>query len=247
MLVLTATQERNRKAIVENIVTVFPNIFAASNGTEPTSKEELFASVYSSLAEGLGRVKSSTGYNEFVEAVTEITEAHQEACSGPPDERLSLEDVPELSQQFATLPLTEVQELQRIFGKMLCINSYGPSAGRKRKKKDTHCLVTCPCPLEDFVKVDCPCGFFACLLKYFNTARGKSVFGFSTFDDDGFRCLGFVLDTSGSMTNELEAVKKLTSFFVAKEQDEPACYVITPFNNFGPLPIRGRGKLVFLN
>ena len=246
MLVLSATQERNQKAVVEDVVTVLPSILmntTDSDVTEATSGEELFALVYSSLAEDFGRVKSDTGYTNFVEAVTEITEAHQEACSGPPDKRPTSDDVPILVQQFITVTLSEAQELRRIFGEMLCIkNSDDPSARRKRQVPvDADPCAGVVCPVGGFDNVSQACEFFACLDNYIEDKYGtrlEVVFGFLDVIAP-LPCLGFVVDTTGSMGDEIAAVQDLILSFVSSEQNEPACYVVTPFNDWHQLIARG--------
>ena len=231
MLVLTTTQERNQKAVVEDIVTVLPSILMNTTDSEPTSREELFVSVYTSLAEDFGRVKSDTGYTNFVEAVTEITGAHQEACSGPPDKRPTSDDVPSLVQQFITVTLSEAQELRKIFGEMLCIKfSDDPSARRKRQVPLDPCEGVV-CPVRGYDDVFEACEFFACLDNDIEDGRLEVVFGFLDIDAP-FPCLGFVVDTTGSMRSEIRAVQNLILSFVSNEQDEPACYVITPFNDW---------------
>ena len=249
MLVLTTTQERNQKAVVEDVVTVLPSILMNTTDSEPTSREELFVSVYTSLAEDFGRVKSDTGYTNFVEAVTEITGAHQEACSGPPDERPTSDDVPSLVQQFITVTLSEAQELRRIFGEMLCIKfSDDPSARRKRQDPlDAGPCAGVVCPVGGFDYVLEACEFFVCLDNDIENKYGErleAVFGFLNIDTP-LPCLGFVVDTTGSMRSEIRAVQDLILSFVSSEQDEPACYVITPFNDYGSPPRSGRGKLLY--
>ena len=238
VLVLTATQERNQKAVVEDVVTVFPSVLAGSRDSEPTSAEELFASVYSSLAKDFGRVESDTGYTQFKEAVTEITEARQEACDGPPDERPTREDVPGLAQRFARLPLSEANELRKIFGKMLCITTSAESLARK--KRDDHC--TCPDRGFDDPSLT-ECQFFDCLDDDIEERYGERLEAVFNFDVEDFQCLGFVVDTTGSMGQEIAAVRDLILSFISSEQDEPACYVITPFNDYGSPPILGRGMI----
>ena len=250
---LTATRERKQKTVVEDIVTVLPSVFAdpvssGSDVTEPTTKQELFTSVYSSLAEYFGRVKSDTGYTDFVEAVTEITEAHQEACSGPPDERPSPKDIPGLVERFARLPLSEARELRKIFGEMLCIKNEVHSSRMKRQDP-------CAGPGAGFDQVLGRCQFFARLNKSIEDEykqRLEVVFNFN-ISANPFQCLAFVVDTTASMQEEIEAVKGVIRGFVSSEGEHAGCYVITQFNDHASLdrwpyyypfvqPQRGVGK-----
>ena len=239
MLVLTAAQERNQKVTVEDVVSVFPRMLANTLGTEPTSGEELLTLVYNSLAEVFGRVESDTGYTHFKEAVTEITEARREACNHPPDERLTREDVPGLAQLFERLPLSEATELQKTFGEMLCIRTSAESSARK-KRQDPCAEAMCPARGFDDPSLT-KCQFFECLDNDIEDRYGtrlEVVFNFLDVTSP-LPCLGFVVDTTGSMRSEIRAVQNLIMAFVSSEEDEPACYVITQFNDWHYFTDRG--------
>ena len=132
--------EEQQMAVVNSVQTVLPSIFTIPLATEvatgttteglPHSTEippstvrndPVLSVVYTSLVDKFDKVDSDTGYIQFVEAVTEITEAHQEACSGPLDEQASTENVSKLARRFAALTPSEGQELRSIFGRMLCL------------------------------------------------------------------------------------------------------------------------------
>ena len=48
----------------------------------------------------------------------------------------------------------------------------------------------------------------------------------------GFPCLAFTVDTTGSMRQEIDAVKEVVRNFLASEEDGPGCYVLQPFNDY---------------
>ncbi|XP_052385230.1 von Willebrand factor A domain-containing protein 7-like isoform X2 [Oncorhynchus keta] len=57
---------------------------------------------------------------------------------------------------------------------------------------------------------------------------------------NGFRALCFVIDTTGSMSDDIAAVRETTSFIIDIKRgtpDEPSVYILVPFNDpdFGPL------------
>ncbi|XP_071195901.1 von Willebrand factor A domain-containing protein 7-like isoform X2 [Salvelinus alpinus] len=57
---------------------------------------------------------------------------------------------------------------------------------------------------------------------------------------NGSRALCFVIDTTGSMSDDIAAVRKTTSFIIDRKRgtpDEPSVYILVPFNDpdFGPL------------
>ena len=195
----------------------------------PVRKDPVLSMVYSTLAEKFDKVDSDTGYTQFVEAVTEVTEAHQEACSGQSDEQPTHDDVPRLAQQFATLPLNESKELRSIFGKMLCLRDRHSDRKKRQVPVPVDICDGIECPDGEFDSVTDACEFFACLD---NETEGKigmkleAVFGFVR---DDLQCLAFVVDTTGSMRNEIAAVRDLIFAYVSSE--EPGCYIITPFND----------------
>ena len=192
----------------------------------PIRNDPVLSMAYTTLTEKFDKVDSDTGYTQFVEAVAEITEAHQEACSGRRDEQPTREDVPRLARQFAALSLKESQELRSIFGKMLCLRDRH-SDRKKRQAVDVCDGIVCPDGKFDAV-ID-PCQFFACLDDETEETFGmkvEAIFGFVRFD---LQCLAFVVDTTGSMRNEIEAVQDLILAYVSSE--EPSCYIITPFND----------------
>ena len=256
VFVLAAMQEEMQMMVMQGVQNVLPNIFGiplstteastdkptdpittATDETQTTTarlvhstarRDPVLSLVYTTLAKKFDKVKSDTGYTQFVEAVAEITEAHHEACSGRPDEQPTREDVPRLARQFAALSPNESQELRSIFGKMLCLRDRHSD----RKKRQAEPVDVCDgveCPDGEFDAVTEWCQFFACLDDEIEERFGvrlEAVFGFIR---DDLQCLAFVVDTTGSMRQEIQAVQDLILGFVSSE--EPACYIITPFND----------------
>lgn len=242
IFVQSSTQVEQQIAVVNSVQSVFPSLFVTditlptdATTDEPTDsnttqifstvrKEPVLFITYTTLAKEFSKVESDTGYVQFVEAVTEITEAYQESCSGA---KPRLSEVPALARQFATLPPTAVQELRSIFGKMLCIRQLY-SNETSRRKRQGGLGITCPPGgildpnISNFDE------FFACLDDI--GTRLPSVFGF-TIVHPNYPCLAFVVDTTGSMQREIEAVKTLIKTFISSERQEPGCYAITPFND----------------
>ena len=247
MLKLTATEEREKVAVVKDIESALPKFFPDSGDTEPATGEEVFKGAYGSLTKDFGTVESDTGYTDFLEAITEITETARKVR---PDKRRSVDDVSDLVELFATLPLSETHELRKIFGEMLRLKNEGRS--RRIKKQlyasdsdydyDYDYCAGVVCPDEGFAGVvDDVCEFFACLESDIENRYGtrlEAIFGFLHVDAP-LPCLGFVVDTTGSMGQEIKAVQNLVMGFVSSEKDEPACYVINQFNDWHYYKERG--------
>ena len=245
LFVLAATQEQEQQKVVETVQEVLPDIFTTiDNATNDTTIS--LPSVYNSLTMQFGVNRSDSGYSRFVEAVNEITEAKQEACSGALDGRPSVDDVPRLVQEFReALGATQkdLSKLRMIFGQMLCIKDQrgrSDSMGRRRRQATVSpvCRVIpkrcnertpeeCRCPREgiDSDCIRCPCEFFRCLDP---EDVLKPILG---FDEYVIPCLAFVLDTTGSMGNEIGLAINVIKSFIGSEEDEPVCYVFTPFND----------------
>ena len=236
---ITAVQERAQTEVVSNIQTVLPSLSIATPPINTTTtKDEVIRVLYDAVVEKLAVVKSNTTLNKFQEAITEITEAHQEACNGPADARPALEDVPSLVSRFSSVfrAHTSSTELREIYGKMLCLNDLTSSDGGRKKRQDP--VEMCVCPVSGLYggEIFEPCQFFKCLDDDFSSF-GRSLFGFVIED---FNCLAFVVDTTGSMGNEIEETRRLMKSFISSEEDDPACYVVTPFNDHHTFRERGR-------
>jgi len=246
LFVLAATREQEQQKVVETVQEVLPDIFPTTdNATNDTTIS--LPSVYNSLTVQFGVNRSDSGYSKFVEAVNEITEAKQEACSGPLDGRPSVADVPRLVQEFRTAISTTQQDLstlRTLYGTMLCIKDQtGRSHSmRRRRRQETispcnisidcyeHRPEECSCPSEgiDGDCIFCPCEFFRCLDP---EDVLKPVLGFVEYDR---QCLAFVVDTTGSMKEEIAATKAIIQSFIRSEEElnDTGCYILMPFNDY---------------
>ncbi len=230
VVVLAASEERERVEVLENIKSalppeLFPDILPTpANSTNDT--EDILPTLYSSLVEEFDERPSESGYSKFVEAITEITQAHSEACSAPPDSRVQSTDIPRLVQEYVTLKNSSanLEDLRRVFGKMLCIHS--EVSGRKRR--DTLCPDPCTCPVGGLAVGDfwCVCQFFRCLDP---DDDWEPLFGFDYYLGQS---LGFVVDTTGSMAQEISAAKKVITDMITREENvDVLAYVLTPYKD----------------
>ena len=244
LFVLAATQEQEQQKVVEAVQEVLPDIFPTTDNTTNDTTSSL-TSVYNSLTVEFGVNRSDSGYSKFVEAVNEITEAKQEACSGELDGRPSVDDVPRLVQEFRTT-LGRVQKdlsrLRTIFGTMLCIKDQaGKSDSMGRRRRQTLCrdILTpcyertpeeCTCPPGRIYGdcILCPCEFFRCL------DPDDALMPILGFVADDIQCLAFVVDTTGSMYDEIVAAQVVIQSLIRSEEElnEIGCYILMPFNDY---------------
>ena len=243
LFVLAATREKEQQKVVETVLSTFRTSESTANDT--ISGEVSLTTVYNSLTEEFEIKKSESGYRRFVEAINEITEAKQEACSG--DVKPGVDSVPRLVQEFrAALNATQrdLLKLRTIFGRMLCINDQIERQGsRKRKRRlatvspgsdPIPCYMrtpeNCTCPPGGLNGscIFCPCEFFRCLDP---KDDWRPILGFVA---DYYRqCLAFVVDTTISMGDEIAAAQEIIRSFIRSEEElnETGCYILMPFND----------------
>ena len=204
-----------------------------------TTKSPL-KTVYEDLAKEFEVETSENGYNNFIEAVNQITEAKVAACED--GSGLNESDVPRLASEYGVLKedsVANVVELRDIFGKMMCL-SEKEHQERKRKRRDSYCSDSedkfccpdrkdCKCPGKAS-PVICVCEFFDCLDPEDDI---KPLMGFTLiYVAEGFPCLAFTVDTTGSMKTEIDTVKEVIRYILSSEEDGPGCYVLQPFNDY---------------
>ena len=242
VFVLAATREKEQQKVVE---TVQETLLLSTFRNDTISGEVSLTTVYNSLTQEFQIKKSESGYRSFMEAINEITEAKQEACSG--DVKPGVDSVPRLVQEFrAALNATQrdLLKLRTIFGRMLCINDQIERQGsRKRKRRlatvspgsdPIPCYMrtpeNCTCPPGGLNGscIFCPCEFFRCLDP---KDDWRPILGFVA---DYYRqCLAFVVDTTISMGDEIAAAQEIIRSFIRSEEElnETGCYILMPFND----------------
>lgn len=215
-------REEQTIVVIGSIENALPEVFPpfAVNSTEEL--EEVLPSLYESVAEEFNERPSESGYTEFVEALTEIMAAYTEACSGE-----TVLQVNELVQSYVNLTRSNesnTEERRDVFGKMLCLQDQEAIARRRRQ------ICSCKCPeggLESGI-FQCSCQVFNCLDPDDDL---KPLFGFNA---KARQSLGMVVDTTGSMADEIEAAKAVMTNLIAREEDvDIGSYVLTPFNDYG--------------
>ena len=244
-LSLVTLQVESEDAVVNTIQAVFPRLNLTMeerlHSSPPTvdglltpfvEVSELLYDVISSVYR-LNRTKS--GLNKFMEAIGEISSGYALACSSPPEVRPSIDDIPKLMNDFqVAYDEQNTLNIRFICGQMLCLHdrlSASEKQGRERRQTDhgsSECK-NCTCPSGGITRnIVCPCEFFACLDE---GDKIKSIFT----DTNPFRCLAFVIDTTGSMKDEINLATEVVKDFIRSVEDE-GCYLLVPFNDDGNGP-----------
>ena len=234
LFVLAATREKEQQKVLKSVQEIL-----SLNDT--TGGEISLTTVYNSLAEEFGVNTSDSGYSDFVKAMSKITEAKQEACSG--DVRPGVDDVPRLVQEFrAAFNATkrDLLRLRTIFGKLLCIKDEIERLGSRERKRrlatvspvpcDERTPEECTCPPGGVYGdcIVCPCEFFRCLDP---EDVLKPILGFVA--ERLLQCLAFVVDTTASMSDEIAAAQAVIRSFIRSEEElnVVGCYILMPFND----------------
>ena len=226
------SEEETRDEVVVEIVEALGSILGDGVlAPNDTSDEPPLRIVYTALAEEFKVKTTDEGFNNFTEAISQITEAKEAACEG--EHSVSEADIPYLGKEYRALRgdiQGNIDRIRDIFGTMLCLSERSQEARRRKReiplcpKYGYPCL---PCPPKG--PIFCVCVFFACLDPEDDI---KPILGIENVNvAEGFPCLAFAVDTTGSMGDEIEAVKEVITNFLRSEEDGPLCYVLQPFND----------------
>lgn len=206
---------------------VFPPGVIPPVSTDPHSA---LRDIYTLLANHFDRRVTEGGYRQFLEAINEISVVKEEACrnaSGIVSESL------QLIQEFVDAYKMKSHHIRSSYGKLLCLNStINSNLSQLSRKRRALYDDECKCPpnglYSDFTFCHF-CDFYACLTDV--------VFKDILFEPgDHGHCLAFVIDTTGSMYEEIDTTKRIIWNFVRSVEDIGAygCYMLVPFNDVGP-------------
>lgn len=201
--------------------------------------EEDISNIYEEMAQAFNRNTSATGHDKFVAAIDEIFAAYREECGdrGSMPERVELNNLATAFKRAmsALSQPGKLAQARSIYGRFLCYKNRtrpptaGPTSRTKRQDYEDFLPTSCP----DF---DCnetvtkPCHFFRCLLML--EVQYIAGFGNVFTSDSSFPCIGFVVDTTGSMGAEIEAARNVILEFMSAQADSTVCYILVPFNDY---------------
>lgn len=244
---LVTILKESEDAVVNSLQSILPRINSTMEEKLDTERaaglhksfEEVSELLYEVISDVLELNRTKSGLNKFMEAIGEISSGYALACSSPTEVRPNLDDIPGLMKEFkSAYDQQHTLKIRFICGQMLCLHDHlsirsasNPELGRKRRQTDCEGMVhqDCKCPPDGISnKIVCPCEFFACLDK---GDQIKSIF----LDFNPFRCLAFVIDTTGSMKDEINLATEVVKDFIRSEEDE-GCYLLVPFNDDGDGP-----------
>ena len=164
-------------------------------------------------------VENSTEYFvQFQNAVNEISVASYEACYGPKNTLALAEEIPVLISNFEKTVHNDPSEIRHIFGKVLCLKHkfLAKNAFKSIVKRQEDTNITIEMEIKEF--------FDKLKLDQF-----YRLFNFSA----ELPTLAFVVDTTGSMIEEINAVKDLIKAIIGTERRSPQWYILNTFNDPG--------------
>ena len=170
--------------------------------------------LYEGVADKLNRSVTESDYIQYTVSVGEIAIAAIKYCETFDISRIAISDVITLIKAFRSkLADQKLYKAKKLYGSLLCINS------RQSSKRST--------PTE--------------LHTFFNSLNGEVLdellFSLGS-DKEGNAVeysLAFVVDDTGSMRDEINAVKRLIFGFIRTENKEPLVYILSTFND----PVEG--------
>ena len=214
----------------EKVVEAIVNLLPFDLPTPTSNNSDSLDQVYEQLAVYFKQTPSTEGQNEFLTAIEEIYTSYASECVEDSGDVPGTGDIAVLAATFRKLTLglnsirrKDLAQARDIYGKFLCYE--GKKGGtRQKRQSDIFIPSECECPNSGVTE---PCHFFVCL----DSSVTKFIMGFGN-SIDNTPCIGFIVDTTGSMWNEIEAVKRVILQFIKSQADSTHCYLLVPFNDY---------------
>ena len=210
------------ETVRESVLDIFSSILNVSSSAENNSTLNLTnMQVYESIATSVNATVTQDGFVKFEEAISEIAASTYDACSAPEESRVQADDASVLIERFFNFTdAGNISLAREVYGKLLCLQKLLTTESQVRKKRQNH-------------KAE--------LDAFFDMLEGHPdivtpLFGLT--DDQFFGILptlAFVVDDTGSMSEEINSVKQLIYSFIRVERTNPIAYILTTFNDPGIL------------
>ena len=215
--------EKAAKEIIQDI-----RSFALPSSHVLNSTNITTASTYAILLESLSLNITATdeGLKNFSRALDVISSAYFKACYGPADQRPKVSEAPEMLKQMLTYLEngTNMTTVRQNYGRLSCLQNFTTNHAADKREVRTDCA-----------KVLNIRELYQCL----DSENLACIFNFKNCESQGnvpFRknCLAFVIDTTGSMGEEIVAARQVIQNFISSEENTlTLCYILVPFNDYG--------------
>ena len=214
--------EQERENFVAKINAVLPFQLPASAPGKSATEQ-----AYEELSQIFNLPTSTKRLANFRAAVDEINAAYAATCDGL-DAAPRVSVLAELARNFRQLTIRlnriskeNLARIRDIYGQFLCFEEKVQNRALERVKRQAE--EECSCPME----ITEICHFFACI----DVRVTKYITGFAD-DVLGLPCIGFIVDTTGSMGNEIHDAQRVILQFMKSHKNSTVCYLLVPFNDY---------------
>ena len=228
---ITKFFEKKDSAYDDLVSEVYSSVFGSADYTD-------IRILFEAIASGSPGNSTDEKFNRFQDAMKIMLDGYFDACFSSPEEQQSIkENAVHLVETFLRDLDEKVNytEMRNILGKLSCLRTFPNlthSISRRSTESDSlldkcagsktiqelfscvHIRDTLPC-IFDVTGAEVKCD---------DGAAGQ------VFSPD---CLGFSIDTTGSMSAEISDARSIVLKFVQSEQIRTFCYVMAPFNDYG--------------
>ncbi len=193
--------------------------------------------LYEAIANGSPSSAADEKFNRFQDAIQVMLDGYFDACFSSPEEQQSIkENAVHLVETFLR-DLDEkanYTEMRNILGKLSCLRTFPNLTHSVSKRSTGSDSLLDKCAGSETIQELFSCVHIDTLPCIFDVtgAEGNCDDGAvdQVFSPD---CLGFSIDTTGSMSAEISDAKSIALKFVQSERIRTFCYVMAPFNDYG--------------
>ena len=192
-------------------------------------------SLYSAIVSAYNKTESEEGLKGFKSAIDVISESYLVFCYGQKKDQYSKEDRTTAVKTFVERiadPVTDATTIQEDYGKVLCLQNLKSIQGNSDKQKRSSHILDCVSASTILALYDCldPHDVWPCI---FNIDPSSGDCPYNTQQSQPYNCLAFVVDTTGSMSQEIAAARNIINQFIQSEKNILTyCYVLVGFNDF---------------
>lgn len=229
--VLTYFEKRANAS--QEVVGIVGSSFGGLNVTNGTNATQ---SLYSAIASANSVPKSEMGMKNFNEALDEITNSYFTTCQGSGNQQNGNATLKEFLDRVASF--NDTRGIRQDYGKLLCIQQQsgalnsGPKPSQQQKRSTSVLDCASSTTIQELYQCLDSFDVWPCI---FNIDPTRNDCPESTTQNQLARnCLAFVVDTTGSMAQEIAATKQIIRQFIQSEENALTfCYVLVAFNDYG--------------
>ncbi|XP_019850898.1 PREDICTED: uncharacterized protein LOC109581312 [Amphimedon queenslandica] len=230
---------KQRDNASQDVLALVNSNFIAAVGSNTTNINGSYSTeaLYSAIANASNVTKSEKGMKNFNNALNEITNSYFVACEGSDQQ---FDNTMNTLKQFLehVMNFTDGKSVREDYGKLLCsqkqsgrILDVSKSTNKQRRSTSTSVLDCASSPTIQELQ-DCldPFDVWPCI---FNIDPTRGDCPQSTTQTQARNCLAFVVDTTGSMADEIAAARQIIRQFIQSEENILTfCYVLVAFNDY---------------